>query len=542
MKKIIINALGIIALITSSCTSDYEEINTDRFGLSEEELSKGGVLNYGSSFLQLQKSVIPIGAPAEKTGPGNDLQITDLISSGNYIGYFGNNNNWGFRIESNWNFEDGRMSYANTCFYSKLFTSWVAIKQAIGNSENIQEQRAMAIANIVKITGWLRATDVFGPIVYSNAGKGEITPSLDKQEDVYKAMLEELDKCIETLQNDVTVMADYDVIYGGSTAKWKKFASSLMLRMAVRSHFVNQTLANTYIAKALDYGVMDNPSDEAKIGNTSTQPLLNPMLASIGYQETRMGLTIWSYLTGYEDTRISKYFKKGTYNGQQDFYGVAPTSKLQKYENRNTAAFASEPNVDNNSPVYWMRASEVLFLKAEAALYNLGGLSSSQAQGFYEEGVRMSFQENAASMPTNYLTSTNKPATLPFYNYDPSYNYDLSNNNISPSWTDVQFGSEEEEHLQKIITQKYLAMYPNAVEAWTEYRRTGYPLVMKYHDTQAPNRIGCSTCFVPERFKYSAKDYLTNSKLQTEVPNLLGGQDTGATRLWWVRPNRPQQQ
>ena len=64
---------------------------------------------------------------------------------------------------------------------------------------------------------------------------------------------------------------------------------------------------------------------------------------------------------------------------------------------------------------------------------------------------------------------------------------------------------------------------------------------MKYQDTDAPNRIGCPTCFVPERFKYSAKDYLTNNKLQTEVPTLLGGPDVGSTRLWWVRPNRPQQ-
>ena len=542
MKRIIINTLILIGFISGTgCTKDYEDINKNSFGVTDEELAKSGVVGYGNSFLQMQQYVIPIGAPAKTTGPGNDLQVTDLISSGNYIGYFGNNNNWNFNIESNWNFNDGRMSYAYECLYSKLFTEWNSIKKSIGNSEDIQQKRALALANIIKITGWLRATDVFGPIVYSNAGNGEIAPSLDSQENVYRAMLQELDQCLAILDNGTTVMADYDIIYGGNIAKWKKFANSLMLRMAVRAHFKDAALANTYIAKALAGGVMTEAADEAKIGNSPKQPLKNSMIASIDYSETRMGLTIWSYLKGYEDPRIAVLFKKGTYRNVEDYYAVAPTSSLPKYENiRNTAFFASLPHVDDNTPLSWMRTSEVLFLKAEAALYGLGGLSASQAQGFYEEGVRMSFQEMGVPVPANYLSSTNRPQTLNRYWYA-SYAYDIVTNNVSPKWDDVETGKEEEQHLQKIITQKYLAMYPNAVEAWTEYRRTGYPLIMKYQDTDAPSRIGCSTCFVPERFKYSAKDYLTNNKLQTEVPALLGGADIGATRLWWVRPNRPQQ-
>ena len=542
MKKIIINSLLLIGLFTTaSCTKDYKDINKNTYGVTDDELAKSGIVGYGNSFLQMQQYVIPIGAPAKTTGPGNDLQVTDLISSGNYIGYFGNNNNWNFNIEATWNFNDGRMSYAYECFYTKLFTEWNSIKKSIGNSQDVQQKRALALANIIKITAWLRATDVFGPIVYSNAGNGDIAPSLDKQEDVYKAMLQELDQCLAVLDNGTTVMADYDLIYGGNIAKWKKFANSLMLRMAVRAHFKDAALANTYIAKALAGGVMTEAADEAKIGNSPKQPLKNSMIASIDYSETRMGLTIWSYLKGYEDPRIAVLFKKGTYRDVEDYYAVAPTASLPKYEGiRNTAFFASKPNVDDNSPLSWMRTSEVLFLKAEAALYGLGGLSASQAQGFYEEGVKMSFQEMGTTMPTNYLSSTNKPKELNSYWYA-SYTYDLVTNNISPKWDDVQTGKEEEQHLQKIITQKYLAMYPNAVEAWTEYRRTGYPLIMKYQDTSAPSRIGCPTCFVPERFKYSAKDYLTNNKLQTEVPALLGGPDIGATRLWWVRPNRPQQ-
>ncbi|WP_460485986.1 SusD/RagB family nutrient-binding outer membrane lipoprotein [Capnocytophaga sp. HP1101] len=540
MKKIIIHTLMLVGLISvSSCTRDYEDINTNVYGVTEEQLEQGGVISYGNSFLKMQQFVIRIGAPSETTRPGNDLAVSDIMSSGAYIGYFGMNNNWNFNTEASWNFTDGRMKYANEVLYSNLFTEWKSIKNAIGNTDNLQQKRAYALANIIKITAWLRATDAFGPIVYTRAGNGELTPSLDKQEDIYRIMLAELDECITTLGNGTTVLSDYDVIYSGSIPKWKKFASSLMLRMAVRSHFKDAALANTYIAKALAHGVMTDASDEAKIGSTPIQPLKNSIIATIDYNETRMGLTIWSYFKGYNDPRIDVLFKKGTYNNTEDYYGVAPTSNLPKLTAANTAMYASIPNVNDSSPLYWMRTSEVLFLKAEAALYNLGGLSSSQAQGFYEDGIRMSFQEMGVAMPSNYLTSTDTPAILSRYWYDSAYNYDLSTNNVSPSWNDG--AGTDEVHLQKIITQKYLAMYPNAFEAWTEYRRTGYPLVMKYQDTNAPARIGSSTSWVPERFKYSGADYITNPKIKSEVPTLLGGADTGATQLWWVRPNRPQQ-
>ena len=88
MKKYIILLLALCSM--SAC--DYEAVNTNPYGVSDGEL---GPLKYGARFMNMQQRVIPIGSPSLTTGPGNDLQNTDLISSGNYIGYFGNNNNWG---------------------------------------------------------------------------------------------------------------------------------------------------------------------------------------------------------------------------------------------------------------------------------------------------------------------------------------------------------------------------------------------------------------------------------------------------------------
>ena len=544
MKKYIILLLTLCSM--SAC--DYETVNTDPYGVSDEEL---GPLKYGARFMNMQQRVIPIGSPSLTTGPGNDLQNTDLISSGNYIGYFGNNNNWGFNNESNWNFTDSRMNYAYQNFYSSIFLPWNEIYGIAKDAESPSEQAILEMANIVRNVAWLRATDVFGPIAYTSAGDGSIAPKFDSQEVVYKTMMADLAKSVELLNTiSYRVMSQYDLIYDGNVQNWVKLANSLMLRMAVRVHFKDEALAREYIAKALDPkngGVIEDIASEAKIQTSAKMPLLNSMMASVNdYNETRMGATIWGYLRGYRDPRLSKYFTQGTYGYgsymQKDYFAVAPENTNSKQETTWSEKFASRPNIDANSPLYWFRASETYFLKAEAALYNL---MEGDPQTFYEQGVSMSFQENGVNgFTADYLETTDKPLgirTMAYWYGD--YGHDLSIGNTSPKWDDYT-GSlpQKDEQLQKIITQKYLALYPNAVEAWTEYRRTGFPYIMKPMDGAAAGRIGASAedTRAPERFRFAPTAYNSNPNM-AEIPKLLGGDDIGATKMWWVRSDRPKQ-
>lgn len=546
IKKYITLCACTLAFMTAC---NYEEVNTDRYGVSDEEL---GPLKYGARFLDMQQQVIPIGSPNLTTGPGNHLQNTDLISSGNYIGYWGSNNNWGFNNEHSWNFADNRMLYAYDNFYRKIFLQWNEIYQLVRelSSPSPSEKAMMEIVNIVRNIAWLRATDVFGPISYTTAGDGSIAPKFDSQEVVYKRMLADLDASVDILKDiSFNVLADYDLIYGGDVKKWTKLANSLMLRMAVRVHFVDSDLARTYINKALDPargGVIESVADEAKIQTSDKMPLLNSMIASVSeYNETRLGATIWAYLTGYADGRIQHYFEMGTFGPDQDraYYPIAPAntqSKNTEISNTRSPMYAARPRVTSATPLYWFRASETYFLKAEAALF---GFISESAQTLYEQGIATSFQENGVLGATAYIESTNKPSALTDYKYG-VYSDDISVGNTSPKWDDLAgVLSEQDEQLQKIITQKYLALYPNAVEAWTEYRRTGFPFIMKPMDSAAPGRIGLTqnnSLRAPERFRFAPSAYTSNPNM-SEIATLLGGDDMGATQLWWVRPDRPKQ-
>lgn len=543
MKKYL---LLIFSLSFLTACEDYVDINKSTTGVTDEDLEAGGLI-YGTQLMDMQQRVIPIGSPSKTTEPGNDLAVTDVMSSGQYIGYFGMNNNWRLGTEATWDFADNRMNYAYEQLYMKVYQPWVQIYQKIGTSDEPEKQEIMAIFNIVKVAGWLRATDCFGPIVYTNAGNGDIAPALDKQEDVYKAMLKDLATCADVLNKATSkIMPKYDLIYDGDPVKWTKLANSLMLRMAVRVHFVNEALAKEYIEKALDPkngGVIESKADEAKIGNTSKYPLLNSLIATIDYKENRMGATAWSYLTGYGDPRLEKYYTQGTYSDVKGYYCIAPGNTQGQGTGRNSAEFASAPKVENADPLYWFRASETYFLKAEAALYDL---IAEDVKNLYEAGVKMSMEEWGITdaVATTYLNKGSvKPAALTtsdyhYSNYSNPYGFDITAGNVSPKWDAT---ASEEGKLQQIITQKYLALYPNGVEAWTEYRRTGYPYLAALFDSNLPNKIGADAkARTPERFSFSTKEHQGNPNMSS-LSTLLNGPDKGGTKLWWVRSGRPVQ-
>ena len=545
IKKYILPLMAFAAL--SAC--NQEEINTNIYGVSDDDLRLGG-LDYGTALMDMEQQVISIGSPNETTGPGNDLQATDLISSGSYIGYFGNNNNWSHNIEASWNFVDGRMDYIYNQLYTDVTKPWVTIYKLAKDSQKPSDKRILAIANIVKVMGWLRATDAFGPIVYTQAGSGSITPTPDSQEVVYKGMLKELSEATAVLRDaQVKILPNSDLVYDGDPASWVRLANSLMLRMAVRVHFKDQALAQEYITKATDPangGLIVQANQVAKVASSSKLPLRSPYLASVDeYKETRMGATIWAYLDGFKDPRNEKLFKEAE-DPRIELYGLpkrmplAPTGSQPKTDER---AKASVPRVIEKNEVIWFRASETKFLLAEAALYGL--YNNESVQSLYEAGIKLSFEELGASGAKEYYSQEDvKPSELSSAMnsiFSSPYSDNIANGNIVPLWDE---NASQEKKLQRIITQKYIALYPNAIEAWTEYRRTGYPYIMKPQDGTAITRIGGvygGKQRTPERFSFPASSYSNNPNLSV-IPKLLGGKDEGITKLWWVRDNRPVQQ
>ena len=531
--------VGVLALsLFTAC--DFQKVNTNEFELLPEEGLMDGI-SIGGPITAMQKCVFPVGTQADGTSVANRYQTAYNLAADCWSGYFGQNNNWGGPNNLNYFLKDGWVASSYTESYSTVVPLWQDLK---GKTET-QFPEVFALAQILKISAWHKATDMFGPIPYKEAGKGLITVPYDSQEEVYKAMFKELSDAIEVLtkyadNGNSKLLPNADAVYAGDVHKWVVYANSLMLRLAMRVYYADAALSKKYALQAVNhsYGVMKTKDDEAKMERGASLEFKNNLDVLINqYNECRMGSSMLAYLGGYQDPRLPKYFNTSTVSqavtvGTYGKYSGVPTG----HDVSSNDAFkdSSRPAITSTTPTYWMRASEVYFLLAEAALH--GFAVGGTAESLYEKGIEMSFEENgiASSEVVDYMSSGLKPSAYSFHLTNPGVNVDV------PAVTEATtaWSGTDEEKLEKIMIQKWIALYPNGQEAWTEYRRTGYPklhsVVTNYSNGEIDSEVGIRRMRFPTNKSTSAEDI---ANLESARKLLRGGLDKAGTRLWWDNKN-----
>ena len=531
--------VGVLALsLFTAC--DFQKVNTNEFELLPEEGLMDGI-SIGGPITAMQKCVFPVGTQADGTSVANRYQTAYNLAADCWSGYFGQNNNWGGPNNLNYFLKDGWVASSYTESYSTVVPLWQDLK---GKTET-QFPEVFALAQILKISAWHKATDMFGPIPYKEAGKGLITVPYDSQEEVYKSMFKELSDAIEVLtkyadNGNSKLLPNADAIYAGDVHKWVVYANSLMLRLAMRVYYADAALSKQYALQAVNhsYGVMKTKDDEAKMERGASLEFKNNLDVLINqYNECRMGSSMLAYLGGYQDPRLPKYFNTSTVSqavtvGTFGKYSGVPTG----HDVSSNDAFkdSSRPAITSTTPTYWMRASEVYFLLAEAALH--GFAVGGTAESLYEKGIEMSFEENgiASSEVADYMSSGLKPSAYSFHLTNPGVNVDVpAVTQATTEWTGT-----DEEKLEKIMIQKWIALYPNGQEAWTEYRRTGYPklhsVVTNYSNGEIDSEVGIRRMRFPTNKSTSAEDI---ANLESARKLLRGGLDKAGTRLWWDNKN-----
>ena len=531
--------VGVLALsLFTAC--DFQKVNTNEFELLPEEGLMDGI-SIGGPITAMQKCVFPVGTQADGTSVANRYQTAYNLAADCWSGYFGQNNNWGGPNNLNYFLKDGWVASSYTESYSTVVPLWQDLK---GKTET-QFPEVFALAQILKISAWHKATDMFGPIPYKEAGKGLITVPYDSQEEVYKAMFKELSDAIEVLtkyadNGNSKLLPNADAVYAGDVHKWVVYANSLMLRLAMRVYYADAALSKKYALQAVNhsYGVIKTKDDEAKMERGASLEFKNNLDVLINqYNECRMGSSMLAYLGGYQDPRLPKYFNTSTVSqavtvGTYGKYSGVPTG----HDVSSNDAFrdSSRPAITSTTPTYWMRASEVYFLLAEAALH--GFAVGGTAESLYEKGIEMSFEENgiASSEVADYMSSGLKPSAYSFHLTNPGVNVDV------PAVTEATtaWSGTDEEKLEKIMIQKWIALYPNGQEAWSEYRRTGYPklhsVVTNYSNGEVDSEVGIRRMRFPTNKSTSAEDI---ANLESARKLLRGGLDKAGTRLWWDNKN-----
>lgn len=510
-----------MSILLASCTNNFEDLNTNPDEVTDGMANRDNAKN-GSFFLQMQQNVIPIHE-------ASDYQVIEVMTGDGYVGYFGSPDpNINSAGRYSWSGNSNWPGLMFTRAYKDVMNPWRELKNAINNEKDPR----YAVVQILKVATMHRVTDSYGPIPYLNFGiEKEVT--YDSQKDVYYRFFEELDAAVKVLDSYATngdnVFSDWDCVYKGNVKSWVKFANTLRFRLAMHLADVDAGKAKDEVKAAMEapHGFVINKSDVAELQHI--YPIAtyeSPWYIIKGWGDLAMGATLDSYMNGYEDPRRDAYFVTAS-DGK--FRGIRTgLPKEVSKDSYNKDKLFSQPNVTATANVVWMRAAEIFFLKAEAASrwsdLTLGGT----AQQFYEDGIRKSFEEHGVSGAENYLSNgVLKPAKY----QDPitsSYSAGALGS-LTIKWAD---GDSPAKKLERIITQKYIALYPVGQEAWTDFRRTGYPKVYPVISNESAG--GCvSTSTQIRRLPYPRSEYDTNQKAVEAGVKLLNGPDNAGTRIWW---------
>ncbi len=424
-----------------------------------------------------------------------------------------------------------------------------------------------AVAMIWRVWVASVGVDWFGPIPFA-AYEGEVVenPPYRSVEDCYAEFFEELSKANEILaaenSNPIFRNSRYDILFQNDREKWRRFANSLHLRLAMRLTEVSPQTAATEAVKAIQAGVMQSAADNAKLptanggwgqdynytmfqitwgGPLNMTKTMEKLLTGIGgidfptdLKNKRSGAELASHPAKVDPrgpVMFDPAFQTGDWKGRPDGLNITnhPELTASEYE---SVDFSEVGFLYNGGSVYTNRPydlflyEEVLFLQAEAALR---GYTAGDVKALYEEGVRASFATwGVSGQADTYLASTapNEAGT--------SANFEDNTGELSTDGT-----GDGNTILEKIITQKYLALFPDmAQEAWNDKRRLNLPRTEVALDRYTaiwpnPNSDVKNPANYIKRVQYPNSEVQTNQAEYNKGLTLLGGQDLVNTRIWW---------
>jgi hypothetical protein len=488
----------LVAFSLGGCTDDFKEINTNQRVLAQIDAA-----TIGNVYASAQYNGMLYG--------GYSWQIAENLFSDLYVQYY---SDWQTKFQTDRHNQNVDWSDAAwTTFYGGSAKDMAVVLEKT-TGPGFEKQHALT--QILKVYLYQRFTDYWGPIPYSQVNNNLSSVPYDSQQNIYADFIVQLDSATTTLANfhGENAFGLNDQIYSGDVDKWIIFANTLRLRVAMRLSDVDAATAKTQAEKAVAAGVMETNDQVAKLQVTDASP--NPLPIMLPWNEFRMSATMESILKGFNDPRLSAYWKPavntGLYTGMRNGLSVPEISAPSRaYDNISTMALRwSDPTNLGKTPWEVMLPSEAWFARAEGALkgWNMG----TTAKDAYNKGIEMSLK---------YWTNATD-AEIAAYQAGMT----TPQSDITVAWS-----ADASRNLEQVMTQKWLGLFPDGWEAWAENRRTEFPTlypVMHSDDPEVPPNA------LMRRIVYGPSEYNNNAAAVADaVATMLGGPDKSQTRLWW---------
>ena len=563
-----------VGSLFSSCTDNFEKLNTSNIQVNPADLPFAAQCTEPMTYCY----------PPQQ----NMFQFWTNLTIDLYGGYF---------MTPNGNFTNGDMGenrghsggmYEN--YYLHIFNN---TRRIIAQCDASGEKGLSGVMRIVQAYGTLMTTDAYGPIPYSSilSGENEVYFEFDSQKDLYKAMFEDLNTAITDIsamgESEIAKLKSFDCWCNADKDLWVKIANTLKLRMALRlskreaeagsagmdlkaiaTEAAKNTLATVnkdiLIDKSLenemwlmfawgDCGFNANIVTLMSGLNDPRQPLYMTKntddILNAGYSKEKKDDTTIYYKTDDKDKKPVPKTEAVAVAANSEYLGIRFASGLPAKPNSwgNFSGWIQGNNGSSYSmPLPIMKAAESYFLLAEAKLR--WGIGSESVQSLYENGIRVSMT-NELAYRGSYASVKGYPdgavdayinGTSTQIDFKDPANADLSTpavNKLGVKWDE---SASNEEKLERIITQKWFALFPLSTEGWAEQRRTGYPRFFPAFVNESNGAV--NTDEGVRRVIYSSQAYDANAKGVEGGIKLLDQEnsskfcisgDKGGTHLWW---------
>jgi len=380
-------------------------------------------------------------------------------------------------------------------------------------SEDPAQANFNAAARIMKVYYFARLTDLYGDLPYSEAGKGFLDelffPKYDNQEAIYSDFFAELDAASAQFSDGALALTG-DIWLGNDTSKWKKWANSLKLRLAMRLTKVNPSMAEAKAKEAMSAGVMETIEDMPLVVHSAQDQNGNTAVLQAD-DNFRLSATFVDHLKATGDPRLPIWGMTYDADGAEQpdvstWLGLPNGTDGNSPEFMEYATFVRHNRTTIKSvtaPMFIQGLAEVRFLQAEAAVR---GWSSGSAADLFAQGLRAGLQQ------------------VNFYD----------NSGITPEMMDDFIAanpldeSSTEASLKHIGTEFWVSTYMDAMESFANWRRTGYPeLVPVNHE------IGQTGGTIPRRLYYPPSELGVNPNFQDAIDRQFGGKNDLTGRVWW---------
>lgn len=341
-------------------------------------------------------------------------------------------------------------------------------------------------------------TDLFGNAPYSQAADIEryLTPRYDEQKDIYAGALAELKAAVQIIDETGNPIQG-DLLFNGNMTRWKKFANSLRLRIALR---MADRLPDAAKAVFDEVGAADAQLIASNAENVQLNYLASPNQNPVGRnRETRndyrISKTIVDKLKALNDPRLTIYVAYPKDTSVHQIVGVTnglPVDSAARLGFDKTSD-AGAVFTATTAPAVLFSYAELLFIKAEAA--QRGWLAGAAAD-YYRQAVTASLRQYGVS-----------DAEVTTYLAQPALAYNAVN------------------YKQSVGEQKWLALFGNGLEAFAEWRRLDYPQLK-------PAYTGVLEGKLPLRLTYPSTEQAVNRE-NYKAAIVSQGADVLVTKLWF---------